>query len=398
MNDSTELVEWLRLPESGFMFEVGSLYDRLDQLVDGRKAKGKRYALALLLLLMILAKLSGEDRPEGMAGWARYRRAELIELLPMERDSLPCANTYRYGVQAAVEPAALQQVVSEFLCSQPGAGQSVLVSLDGKTMRGTLNAQQPSGVHLLAAYLPAEGLVLMQVAVESKTNEITAAPRLLKSLDLRGKVVMGDALHTQRALLVQIVAAGGEYIWYAKDNQPTLHQDLKDLFVPEVCGPGSRPVPTDFVTSEQVDKAHGRIEKRTLTSSALLKDYLDWPQAQQVFQLERSVSDLQNQHLRSETVYGLTSLTASEASADQLLALTRQYWGIENGLHYRRDVTLHEDATRMGNPRAAQIWSSLNNLLVGMLARLGFAYLPQARRFFDAQPVLAVHALTRRTL
>ena len=85
-----------------------------------------------------------------------------------------------------------------------------------KTLRGTLCPTNPTGVHLLVAYLPAEGLVLMQVQVDAKTNEISAAPKLLKQLDLRGKVVMGDALHTQRAVSLQIVAAGGDYIWLAK--------------------------------------------------------------------------------------------------------------------------------------------------------------------------------------
>lgn len=110
------------------------------------------------------------------------------------------------------------------------------------------------------------------------------------------------------------------------------------------------------------------------------------------------MSDLQNQHLRTESVYGLTSLTRAEASPERLMELTREYWGIENGLHYRRDVTLQEDATLIGDVRAAQVWASLNNLLVGLLARLGFDHLPQARRFFNAQPVMAVDVLTRRTL
>lgn len=108
--------------------------------------------------------------------------------------------------------------------------------------------------------------------------------------------------------------------------------------------------------------------------------------------------DLQNQPLRTESVYGLTSLTRAEASPDRLLELSREYWGIENGLHYRRDVTLQEDATRMGDARAAQVWATLNNLLVGMLPYLGFDYLPQARRFFNAQLVMAVGVLTRPTL
>lgn len=398
MHDSTEWVERLQLPETGFVFEVGSLYDRLEGLVDGRHARGRRYPLALLVLLMILGKLSGEDRPEGIAAWARQRLPELIELLPLERATLPCANTYRNVVRDAIEPQPLQQLFSDYLLSQPGAGQSVLVCIDGKTLRGTLNARSSTAVQLLAAYLPAEGLVLMQVAVAPKSNEMTAAPQVLKSLDLRGKVVMGDALHTQRNLSLQIVAAGGEYLWYAKDNQPTLRADIERLFTPEVCGPGSSPLPTDFESSRQVTKGHGRLEVRTLTSSRWLTGYLDWPQLGQVFKLERQVRTLPNPQSRTETVYGLTSLTRAEASPARLLELTRQYWGIENGLHYRRDVTLQEDGTRLGETRAAQVWASLNNLLVGLLKPLGLAYLPQARRCFNADLLRAVDTLTRRTL
>jgi predicted transposase YbfD/YdcC len=417
MHHSTDTLWTLVLPENGFAFEIGSLYDRLEALGDARKARGKRYSLALLLTLIILAKLCGEDRPKGIAEWARYRSAELIELLPLERETLPCANTYRHAVSRAVEPAALQQTLSEFLQAQPQAGLSVLVCIDGKTLRGTLSPSHLSGVHLLAAYLPGEGLVLLQLEVDCKTNEITVAPRLLQSLDLRGKIVMGDALHTSscaaspsarahaqraaqdmRAISVQIVAAGGEYIWYAKDNQPSLCRDIAQTFPAEVCGPGSSPVPTDFQSATNTDSGHGRIEKRTLTTSSLLRGYLDWPGVQQVFKLERQVWDLQLKPLRSEVVYGLTSLSASEADAARLLGLIRDYWGIENGLHYRRDVTLHEDATRMRSARAAQVWTSLNNLLVGLLAPLGFSQLPEARRFFAARPASAVAVLTRHTL
>lgn len=398
MHHSTEPCWTLVLPESGFAFELGSLYDRLEQLTDARHAQGKRYSLALLLTLIILAKLSGEDRPKGIAQWARLRQAELTELLPLERETLPCANTYRHAVSGAVDPAGLQALISEFLQTQPEAGLGVLVCIDGKTLRGTLNLANRSGVHLLVAYLPGTALVLLQLEVDGKTNEITVAPRLLQSLDLRGKIVMGDALHTQRTISVQIVTAGGEYMWYAKDNQPNLCRDIAQTFQAEVCGPGSSPVPTDFQSATSTDSGHGRIEKRTLTTSSLLRGYLDWPGVQQVFKLERQVWDLQLKPLRSEVVYGLTSLSVSEADAARLLGLTRDYWGIENGLHYRRDVTLHEDATRMRSARAAQVWASLNNLLVGLLAPLGFSQLPEARRFFAARPASAVAVLTRRTL
>jgi predicted transposase YbfD/YdcC len=349
-------------------------------------------------LLIILAKLAGEDQPHGIAEWARERQGELIELLPLTRASLPCANTYRNAASRAVKPEELQQLVSEFLRSQPQAGLCMLLCMDGKTMRGTLCPTNQSGVHLLVAYLPDECLVLMQVQVDVKTNEITAAPQVLKSLDLRGKVVMGDAMHTQRAMSMQIVNAGGDYIWLAKENQSRLRADLERLFQPEVCGHGSSPQPTDFALARQSDKGHGRIEVRTLTTSSLLQTYSDWPALAQGFKLERTVRSLANQPLRSEVVYGLTSLTRAEADPARLLELTRAYWGIENGLHYRRDVTSHEDATRMKSEKAAQVWASLHNLLVGLLPHLPFNDLPQLRRHCAAHPELAVDLLTRRTL
>jgi predicted transposase YbfD/YdcC len=398
MNHSTSAVWTLVLPESGFAFEVGSLYDRLEQLADQRHARGKRYPLAVLLLLIILAKLAGEDQPHGIAEWARARQAELIELLPLTRESLPCANTYRNAASRAVKPDELQKLVSEFLRSQPQTGLCVLLCMDGKTMRGTLCPPNESGVHLLVVYWPDECLVLMQVQVDVKSNEITAAPQVLKSLDLRGKVVVGDALHTQRAISVQIVEAGGDYVWLAKQNQPRLRADIERLFQPEVCGPGSRPQPTDFESSRQSDKGHGRIEVRTLTTSSMLQYYSDWPAVAQVFKLEREVRTLANRPLRSEVVYGLTSLTRVAADPARLLELTRAYWGIENGLHYRRDVTLHEDATRMKSEKAAQVWATLNNLLVGLLPRLPVDDLPQLRRQCAAHPERAVALLTRRTL
>jgi predicted transposase YbfD/YdcC len=386
------------LPETGFVFELGSLYDCFEQLADQRATRGKRYSLAVLLTLMLLAKLAGEDQPHGMAEWVRARASALLAWLPVTRRTLPCANTYRYAASRAVTPDELQRVISAFLYAQPQAGLCVLICIDGKTLRGTLGPTNPSGVHLLAAYLPSEGLVLMQVRLPAKTNEMTAAPTVLQSLDLRGKVVMGDAMHTQRALSLQIVEAGGDYLWYAKENQPNLRRDIERLFLPEVCGPGSSPQPTDFASARQTDKGHGRIEIRTLTVSSLLASYTDWPGLRQVFRLERTVRTSANAPWRHEVVYGLTSLTRAEASPARLLELTRAYWGIENGLHYRRDVTSHEDATRMKHPSAAQVWATLNNLIIGLLPHLPFHDLPQARRHFCAQPQDALRLLTTRTL
>ena len=365
--------------ESGLVLDMDSLAGYFERLHDGRCARGKRYRLPQICILATLAKLSGEDRPSGIAQWAQVRHKVLGPLLGLPK-RMPAHNTYRRAFASAISPAELDQQLNAFLGQQ--AGHSVLIALDGKTLRGTIPAGQSRGVHLLAAYLPAEGIVLVQVAVESKENEIVAAPKVLASLDLRGKIVMGDAMQTQRELSVHIVEAEGDYIWLVKDNQPQLRSDIEHWFAPETHVKGFSAVAKDFQTARSVNKGHGRHEERTLTTSSLLNDYLDWPGLAQVFKLERRVVNTATGEVRHEIVYGITSLSAKKADPKRLNGLGRQYWGIENGLHYRRDRSLLEDATRMRNRNQAQNLAALNNLVVGLVLRQGWDYLPQARRHY----------------
>lgn len=380
MNYSTSCHESAGL-EPGFVLDMDSLAGHFERLQDGRRARGKRYRLAQICILATLAKLSGEDRPFGIAQWAQLRHAVLGPILGLPK-RLPSHNTYRRAFASAISPAELDQQLNAFLRQQ--GGRSVLIALDGKTLRGTIPAGQSAGLHLLAAYLPAEGIVLVQMAVASKENEIVAAPKVLASLDLRGKIVMGDAMQTQRELSVQIIEAEGDYIWLVKDNQPQLRSDIEQWFAPETHVKGFSPPAKDFQTVRTINKGHGRHEERTLTTSSLLNDYLDWPGLRQVFKLERCVVHTATGEVRHETVYGVTSLTAQQADAKRLNGLVRQYWGIENGLHYRRDRSLLEDATRMRNRNQAQNLAALNNLIVGLVLRQGWDYLPQARRHYAA--------------
>jgi predicted transposase YbfD/YdcC len=263
-------------------------------------------------------------------------------------------------------------------------GQSVLVSIDGKTVRGTIAAPAMRGAHLLAAYLPQEGIVLLQVAAGDKTNEIGVAPTLLGALDLRGKVVVGDALHTQRTLSAQILAAGGDYLWTAKENQPTLHADIETVFTSDDRTVAGGRISRDLRTARTFDKGHGRHETRTLTASTDLASYSDWPGIAQVFRLERSRIQTKSGTTQHDVVYGLTSLPPALAAAADLLALQRAYWGIENGLHYRRDVTFHEDATRLTQGHAGRVMAALNNLVIGLFRLAGHTNLAAARRLCDA--------------
>jgi predicted transposase YbfD/YdcC len=387
----------LKTDPPGAVFDLGGLYAEFEELNDKRKARGKRYRLALVLLLIVLAKLCGEDRPYGIAQWITARTRGLIAILDLSCRRLPSLNTYRRVLRYAVDVAQLQEAVKRFLCRDPSTERSVLVTIDGKTLRGSLAPGQDQAVHLLAAYLPAEGIVLMQVAVASGENEISAAPRVLQSLDLRGKVVMGDAMFTQRKLSIQIVEAGGDYIWLAKDNQPHLREAIAQLFVPPTRTPGWGIPRDDFQMAREQHKGHGRLEERILTSSELLNGYLDWPYVAQVFHLQRHRIKLKDSTQQTEVVYGLTSLSRQKADAARLLTLVREYWGIENKLHYRRDKTLQEDATRISHPALAQAMAIFNNLVIGLVSQHGWRYLPEARRHYDANPKAALAALLHPT-
>jgi predicted transposase YbfD/YdcC len=234
--------------------------------------------------------------------------------------------------------------------------------------------------------LPEEELVLLEVEVEGKGKEVPAALKLLKTLDLRGKVVMGDALHTQREASKQVHRSGGNYIWYTKGNQSRMEEDIRLWFEPEPEPlPGQGRLPKDFESAQSVNKRHGRIEVRKITVSSQLKDFFDWPFLEQVFMLERKTTDIKSGVTQKRVIYGFTSLSREEVTPKKLLALIRSYWGIENGLHYRRDVTLQEDRTRITDRNAGQVMACINNLVLGLLiGKLKFKYLPSARRYFAA--------------
>lgn len=384
------------ITRAGQVFDVGSLYAEFRQLKDPRKARGKRYPLETVLTLIVLAKICGEDKPSGIAEWAKHRLAWLCEGLQLERKTMPHRSSYERILEQVVSWEELEQLVSRMLSGKRYFGKQVLVAIDGKVLRGTLDENQ-EGVYMLAAYLPEEGIVLMEVAVKGKGQEIEAAAQVLRSIDLRDKVVMGDALHTQRTVSIQIVEAGGDYVWFVKGNQPQLEENLRLWFGPDPEPiPGQAYPPKDFETVQQVTKGHGRIEQRTLTTSSQLHDFLDWPYQEQVFKLERRFTFTKTGQVQVQVVYGITSLSREEVSPHRLLHLTRSYWGIENGLHYRRDVTLHEDHTRMTRKNAARSMACLNNLVLGLLiGKLKYRYLPPARRFFAAHPHQALALLTR---
>jgi len=378
MNCTSEPSE--KLPET-----THSLYQAFSQIPDPRSKRGIRYPLAVILTVVTLGKLSGETELRGIAQWAQYRASSLWAAFGQPRAAMPHWTTYS-RVLGQVDEHALQAAIDSGLNRNPSGNQ---VIIDGKTLRGTIPTGKSRGEHLLAVYEPDTRTVLAQASVGAKANEIVVAPHLLAQTALKGKLVTGDAMFTQRELSEQIIAAEGNYLWIVKENQPHLYQMIERLFCPEHPRPGHGSLATDFQTACQVSKGHGRLERRTLTSSSLLQAYADWPGLQQVFRLERDRRPTCSP-ATCQVVYGITSLTSQQASASDLLTFTRRHWAIENQLHYVRDVSLREDACRLTSRQAQRCLAMLNNLVLALLPATPFTFLPDAQRFFNAH---LAHAL-----
>jgi predicted transposase YbfD/YdcC len=379
------LKPWQEISETGIVYTLGSLYDRFQGMTDPRKKKGKQYSLLTLLTIIFLAKLSGKDNPVEIADWAKNKAEELSSLLGLKSARMPHHNTYRRVFQNILDKDEFEQLMREYHQQETEADGEVL-SMDGKALRGTSIPGQERCDYVLSVYDGATQQVKAQEVVETKENEITAAPRVLKQVELEGKIVTGDALHTQRAVCEQILEARGHYLWPVKNNQPRLHGDIQHLFEPDQPKPGFGKIKTDFETAKQVSYGHGRIEIRTIQTSEMLNDYLDWPGVEQVYRLERQFFWIRRAQIYKtsyEIEYGVTSLTRKHAPAIKILKVRRSHWAIETGLHYRRDVTFHEDATRMTIGTAGSILSVVHNLVLGLLKRAGFVNSAKGRRWFD---------------
>ena len=364
-------------------FNFAHLQQYLSQLPDTRSNQGKIYPLPLILTYILIAKLAGCDKPSAIASWVRKRQTALLPLWESDHQRTPCLNTYRTILEEVVDEEKLAELFRSYLHETYGGQESQLVVLDGKTLRGTIPKGETQGVHLLAVYLPEEGVVLRQVEVGAKENEISAAAGVLATVPLKNRVVCADAMQTQRKLSVEILAKGGDYLWTAKENQPTLRADIAQFFQPPRVAKGWHIPELPRWEAQTVNKGHGRIEVRQITVMQDTEGFLDWPGVQQLFKLVRQVKYVKSQQTTTEVVYGLTSCPPRRASAAQLLYWIRAYWGIENGLHYRRDKTLQEDATRFSLPKMPAVMATINNFVIGLTQKLGYANLPEARRIFD---------------
>ena len=380
---------------SGVLYDAGSVYEGLLKLTDVRKAKGKIYSLDAVLMIIVLAKLCGADSPYAMADWAKNHQMQLVELLQLKRPNTPSHHTLRRIMGRVV----YEEEVERFVAAYNEQGEhGEIYAMDGKAIRGVRKKDEDESDYLLSLYDVMQGKVLSQVAVGRKENEITQAPNALKRVEISQKIITADALHTQKAISAQIISQGGDYVFPVKENQLRLYQNIQQLFAPEYPRPGFGKIQTDFLTAQKVSKGHGRLETRTLTTSEMLNPYSTWPGLAQVYRLERQFQWWRSGHCyrtSNQVEFGITSLPRTNTTPTRLLKIRRAHWGIETGLNYRRDVTFHEDATRMTTGHTGHVMASINNLVIALARQAKFQNVAQARRWFAAHLSDAFLLLTR---
>jgi predicted transposase YbfD/YdcC len=363
--------------------EYTTLADAFRAVPDPRKRRGPRYPWWLLLTLIAAAMLSGQQHGRGIGQWVREHSDELCQALGWTGPRLPSEATLRRATQR-VELNALEHCL-EAVRSAPATGNHIGVAVDGKALRGVRAHGRPT--HLVGM-VRHDGRVLTQVAVAEKSNEITAAPRLLAGRDLGGTVTTVDAELTQRLIARQIRRQDGEYLMEVKENQPAMLAAIETLFtdppwlVAERAG--------EYRRYRSSEKGHGRLETRVLEASPSLNAYLDWPGIGQVLRRTCRRVMVATGEVSEEVHYGVTSLPWETTSAAMLERLWRGHWTIENRVHYVRDVTFGEDRNQAWRGHTPQALAAMRNALINLVRDNGWKFIPDAIRHYGANVVRAL--------
>ena len=303
----------------------------------------------------------GEDFVEISEG-AQVHEAAFRTFLELPH-GIPAHDTFN-RVFALLKPTTLQEVVLPWVRERRGL-PGEWIHLDGKTLRQTGRATRKlKALHVVSAWAGQTGLTLGQVAVDAKSNEITAMPELLKLWDLHDKIVTTDARGCQKDMAQTIVAGGGDYILAVKDNQPTLHAEIQAAFATAPLPPArsSRLYRTE-------DQGHGREEQRTVQVLPA-RGYVSgaqrarWLGVLSIVMVTRVVWCEATGKESSEVSYFLSSLPPT---ARRIGHAIRGHWSIENSLHWVLDVVFREDARRVYDRTTAENVAFLNRLAVSLL-------------------------------
>ena len=315
----------------------GALVECFGRLQDPRMVNKCRHALLDIIIIAVCATIADADNWEEIALFGESKAAWLGQFLALP-NGIPSADTFQ-RVFEHLDGDAFQGCFMAWVSEVFVLTQGQVVAVDGKSGRGTYDAQGQNGLHLVSAWATANRLTLGQLKVENKANEIVAIPALLELLALKGCIVTIDAMGCQKKIVQAIREQDADYVVTVKGNQPKLKRSIQEAFAAQDAL-GWQAQPDAVQCTDETAHARHEVRRCCVLSDTHLQD-LGWAHCQSLVRIERTTTRAGK--TSQQTHYYISSLSAN---ASTLLHIIRQHWGIENRCHWVLDVVFNEDASR----------------------------------------------------
>jgi len=330
-------------------------------LEDPRIDRKKLHNLRDIVTIAICAVICGADGWNDMEEYGNCKKAWLQTFLELP-NGIPSHDTFN-RVFSLLSPKEFQECFTKWIKDIYTATHGEIIAIDGKTLRRSgSSAGNKKPLHMISAWAKANGLVLGQVKTEEKSNEITAIPELIKSLELGGCIVTIDAMGCQKDIALKIVNKGADYVLALKGNQNSLHEDIK-LFFEDARKTRFKGVKKDYYKTVNGD--HGRIEIRkcwTIKDVGWINKRHQWERLKMIAMVEnkRCIGEKTTKQVR----YYISSM---ESGAKEFGEAIRGHWGIENSVHWILDIAFREDESRIRERKGAENFAILRRMALNLL-------------------------------
>ena len=340
------------------------LTDCLKEVEDPRRNSGNfMHRLIDILVIALLAMICGCETWDEIEDYGNTKLEWLKTYLPL-KNAIPSADTFRRLFER-IKPMQLEKAYREWVEPYVGSCLNKQISVDGKTMRGaTGGCGEGFRLHMVSAWVREDGITLGQIKVDDKSNEITAIPQLLESLDISGGTVSIDAMGCQRAIAQVITEREANYVLAVKMNQPTLYQEISEYFTWAV----QDAIESKHLSRYEVrEKDHGRISTWVVTATqevSWFESKQDWAFLRTMIMVQRKT--MKGENVSHETQYYISSLAETATAFHRLI---RGHWSVENQLHWVMDVSFREDDSLIHKDHSPQNLSLIRKIALAILKK-----------------------------